>query len=269
MRALTGFTLSIWLIGHAQAHYIFSRLIVNNTESKDYEFIRPHIGKGTEEDYYGVLVPNQDPTFVSLRCGANGTQTGNITKTITIHAGDKVGFRVGEPHFKYANYPYDIPRTYHPGPGSAWLSKAPNDDLDSYTGDGDWFKILEVVGRTEQSMPILPDPTYKHLYQWGLYLSSSWNFTIPATTPPGKYLLRFEQVFPWITDSVYKGSGPEYFANCAQVNIINEGTVGTPQPLVKIPGVYTPKQPEFEIDIWDKKLDVGKFKYPKPSVWKG
>ena len=30
---------------------------------------------------------------------------------------------------------------YHPGPAQVWLSRAPNDDLRTYQGDGDWFKI--------------------------------------------------------------------------------------------------------------------------------
>jgi hypothetical protein len=31
---------------------------------------------------------------------------------------------------------------YHDGPGQIYLSRAPNDDLESYEGgDGDWFKI--------------------------------------------------------------------------------------------------------------------------------
>lgn len=41
---------------------------------------------------------------------------------------------------------------YHPGFASAWLSKSPTDDLMSYIGDGDWFKIMVVTGRTEQSL---------------------------------------------------------------------------------------------------------------------
>lgn len=43
---------------------------------------------------------------------------------------------------------------YHPGFASAWLSKSPTDDLNAYTGDGDWFKILSVTNRTEQSIPV-------------------------------------------------------------------------------------------------------------------
>lgn len=30
---------------------------------------------------------------------------------------------------------------YHPGPAQVWLSRAPNDDLKAYHGDGDWFKV--------------------------------------------------------------------------------------------------------------------------------
>jgi len=32
---------------------------------------------------------------------------------------------------------------YHPGPASAWMSKAPG-ELDTYEGDGEWFKIAAV-----------------------------------------------------------------------------------------------------------------------------
>ena len=30
---------------------------------------------------------------------------------------------------------------YHPGPAQVWLSRAPNEDLRAYHGDGDWFKV--------------------------------------------------------------------------------------------------------------------------------
>jgi len=33
---------------------------------------------------------------------------------------------------------------YHPGVGQAYLSK-PTGDLESYTGDGDWFKIDSIT----------------------------------------------------------------------------------------------------------------------------
>lgn len=39
---------------------------------------------------------------------------------------------------------------YHPGPAQGYLSKATNNDLSTYKGDGDWFKIGEygVLNRT-------------------------------------------------------------------------------------------------------------------------
>lgn len=62
---------------------------------------------------------------------------------------------------------------YHPGFASAWLSKSPTDDLDSYTGDGDWFKILSVTGRTDQSLDF-SDPENAIYYDpykapWGTF----------------------------------------------------------------------------------------------------
>jgi hypothetical protein len=62
------------------------------------------------------------------------------------------------------------PNLYHPGPATAWLSKAPG-KLDEYEGDGEWFKILSVVGRTEQS--VVPDDDYYWKQQWGTYEARS------------------------------------------------------------------------------------------------
>jgi hypothetical protein len=141
------------------------------------------------------------------------------------------------------------------------------DDLENYEGDGDWFKILSVTGRTEQSLDFT-DPEwapwtdyYKGV--WGTFHLDSvshnlpltsgissiplpsislttrkrqYNFTIPVTTPPGKYLLRFEHVFP-------NEDNAQFFLNCAQIEVVNDGEVGTPGPLAKLPGAYTRGQP--------------------------
>ena len=62
------------------------------------------------------------------------------------------------------------PNLYHPGPATAWLSPAPG-SLNQYAGDGEWFKILSVVGRTEQSEP--PNDEYFWKHQWGTYQAKS------------------------------------------------------------------------------------------------
>jgi hypothetical protein len=61
-------------------------------------------------------------------------------------AGSEVGFRVS---WDGSNSP--IPTFYHTGPGQVYLSRAPDDDLEHYRGDGDWFKIAKVgaVGKDE------------------------------------------------------------------------------------------------------------------------
>src|SRR6185295_8728628 len=73
-------------------------------------------------------------------------------KTAIINAGDTVGFGVGEPVIHGPGVEVKETGTiYHPGYGSAWMSKAPSDDLDGYDGSGEWFKILQIAGPTEQS----------------------------------------------------------------------------------------------------------------------
>lgn len=130
--------------------------------------------------------------------------------------------------------PWDrYPNLYHPGPATAWLSRAPG-VLQDYEGNGDWFKILSVVGRTEQSVP--PDDNMVWKHQWGMYQATNWTFAIPPSTPTGDYLLRFEHIYPLPVDSLH---GAQFYVNCAQVKIVNPSTAGTPNPLVNIPGVYT------------------------------
>ena len=53
-------------------------------------------------------------------------------------------------------------------------------------------------------------------------------FTIPETTPPGQYLLRMEQIYPWPNRS-----NTQMFVECAQVDVKGVGG-GTPGPLVHL-----------------------------------
>ncbi|KAF3056224.1 extracellular glycosyl hydrolase family 78 protein [Daldinia childiae] len=208
-----------------------------------------------------LVSPNTDPDSLDLRCGRNASLPFSQVKTATVQAGDVIGFGAGEPMG-------DTKATmYHPGIGSAWLSKSPIDDLQKYAGDGDWFKILSVTGRTEQSLDYsLPENSrYYDQYKsvWGTFRLDSYNFTIPKTTPPGKYLLRFEHYFPNIIDT-------QFYVNCAHVEIVNPDTeVGTPGPLVDIPGVYTRGQPDVYFNYFDLQFNISTFTGPEPSVWSG
>jgi hypothetical protein len=53
-------------------------------------------------------------------------------------AGSEVGFRVSR---DYSRTWREGAEFVHPGPVQIYLSRSPNDDLEDYRGDGDWFKI--------------------------------------------------------------------------------------------------------------------------------
>ncbi|KAF2122408.1 glycoside hydrolase [Lophiotrema nucula] len=260
MHLSTLFTLS--LLSIVDAHYLFGRLIFENRWTDTWEYIR-EITPYKTTDAAALVYPNTDPDSNDVRCGRNAsTAWSKAIKTAVIKAGDTVGFGAGEPYIAG----WDKGRMYHPGFGSAWLSRAPTDDLIAYTGDGDWFKILQIVNRTEQSVNftkegLKPDPVKM---MWGTYLADSWNFTIPAKTPAGKYLLRFEHIFANRQDS-------QFYVNCAHIEIVNPSQiVGTPGPLVKIPGVYVRGQPDVYFSTYDYALDpTMTFVPPKPVVWTG
>ncbi|KAI0856166.1 lytic polysaccharide monooxygenase [Xylaria cubensis] len=253
------------LLGSVQAHYLFGRLILDGQWTKTWEYIReiqPRIDSIPE---LALVYPMTDPDSVDLRCGRNASDFQGAVKTATVQAGDLVGIAAGEPMLAGDIKPW----MYHPGFASAWLSKAPSDDLDAYTGDGDWFKILSVTNRTEQSLNF-SDPWAAQYYDqfkaiWGTYRLDSYNFTIPKTTPPGKYLLRFEHIFPNRVDA-------QFYVSCAQIEVTNpNANVGTPAPLVKIPGIYKRDQSDVYFDVYGYALannySADNFVAPAPVVW--
>lgn len=78
----------------------------------------------------------------NITCGRAAFDSAPRTETADVLAGSEVGFRVsadGNGNRNSANPPY--PNFWHPGPAQIYLSRAPNDELRSYKGDGDWFKI--------------------------------------------------------------------------------------------------------------------------------
>ncbi|KAF2176217.1 hypothetical protein K469DRAFT_755851 [Zopfia rhizophila CBS 207.26] len=70
-------------------------------------------------------------------------------------------------------------KIYPPRPREVYLSRT-SGELETYKGDGEWFKIQEYgVGDAKD---------------WGSNGNDEFmNFTIPKPTPPGKYLLWVEQ----------------------------------------------------------------------------
>jgi hypothetical protein len=84
-------------------------------------------------------------------------------------------------------------------------------ELNDYEGDGDWFKI-ETIGASNGK-------------QWDIggyavkgYSERQMNFTIPETTPPGKYLMRVEHLN---ISPFYKST--EMYVNCAHIEVSGPG----------------------------------------------
>ncbi|KAF2829115.1 hypothetical protein CC86DRAFT_436897 [Ophiobolus disseminans] len=268
----------------------FDRLLVNNTWSQPWEYIRPispstPVPSPTDYDY---ITPLTDPSSPILRCGR--TTSPYNTNTAIIQAGSTVGFTVnttvGLPIPNAPQMPWDLyPNLYHPGPASAWLSRVPaSSSLDTYAGEGDWFKIHSAVRRTPQSVP--PTDAYVWKHQWATYQATNWTFSIPASTPSGEYLLRFEHIYPLPVESL---QGAQFYVNCAQVRIVGDGR-GVPGPVVGIPGVYEFGQKGmcvcgggrewdfadlvyaeiyFYADVGNETYDIGDFVEPAPAVWLG
>ena len=65
------------------------------------------------------------------------------------------------------------------------MSKAPG-SVKSYEGDGDWFKIFE-QGVCKQGVDFTRDA-------WCTWDKDRIEFTVPAGTPDGEYLIRSEHV---------------------------------------------------------------------------
>lgn len=75
----------------------------------------------------------------NMTCGRIAFESMERTEIADVVAGEEIGFRTMSN--AEVNYSGSYGFFYHPGPGQVWLSRAPNDDLKAYRGDGDWFKI--------------------------------------------------------------------------------------------------------------------------------
>ena len=219
----------------AEAHYIFNILIVNGKRI------------GGEYDYFRRNSNSYNPAFPEivttndLRCN-KGAKPGT-TKTYDVKAGDKIGFKL-----------FNNEMIEHPGPGFVYMSMAPNGtNVKDYDGSGDWFKAYEVglCGKNPGSDG-----------NWCSYQKDRLEFTIPPKTPPGEYLVRVEHI------GLHEGhkNRAQFYIECTQLRISGEGG-GTPNPLVKIPGIYKDQDPGIHYDKWVSKPAA--YVMPGPALWDG
>ncbi|KAF2476301.1 uncharacterized protein BDR25DRAFT_209767, partial [Lindgomyces ingoldianus] len=197
--------------------------IVNNTISTEWQYIREIANCYNKAPLLSSL-PVRSPNDPAIVCGSDANAHPQI-ETATIIAGDEVGFMVSPPWTEF-DWQTVI---WHPGPGQIFLSKSPTENISAYDGSGDWFKIGYAGPENSTT--------------WSLLGKYGMNVTIPRMTPPGKYLMRFEQFQP----------GPEFgdtpfFVACAHVEILGRGRgrVGR-RHLVRFPGAYNISEPSTSI----------------------
>lgn len=244
MKAFTTLSTILSAAGLAQAHYTFDRLVVNGQETRSWEYIR----ENTRAEKYmptkflntiGKVTPND----ADFRCNEGSFTNAEKSKVYEVGPGDELSMVLA----------YGA-KMEHPGPAQIYMSKAPGSVI-QYEGDGDWFKIKEeiVCGSTADG---LQDT------DWCTWGKDRLTFTIPEGTPAGEYLVRAEHV------GLHRAhvDETEFYYACAQVKVSGNGS-GSPSPLVKFPGAYSPTDPGIAFSIW-----AGKREYPYnigPEVWAG
>ena len=221
-----------------EAHYRFSKLQHNGVLSGDWEYMR--------ENSNGIMPTKQ---FLrdsdDFRCNSGSFANAGKTKVKKVMPGDQIGFQL----WYYATM-------RHPGPLTIHMSRAPG-DVRQYRGDGDWFKVKQMIICRQPSNGYLQDT------DWCTWDQSTVSFTLPKDTPPGQYLVRVEHIAIHGAQS----GDTEFYFECAQIEVGGNGN-GKPGPMVKIPGLYDKNDPALRFFIY------GARSYPytnvgKHSVWTG
>jgi hypothetical protein len=89
------------------------------------------------------------------------------------------------------------------------------------------------------------------------------NATIPASVPDGEYLLRVEQIALHMAMQANKA---QFYIACSQIQITGGG-VGTPGPMVALPGAYKSNDPGILVNL--NAIQPDAYKPPGPAVWSG
>ncbi|OCL02080.1 lytic polysaccharide monooxygenase [Glonium stellatum] len=210
------------------AHYRWTSLIVNGTTTGAFYYVRQNTNYNS---------PLTDVTSNDIRCNTGTLASGPTTNVATVIAGSTVGMALDQTIF-------------HIGPLLAYLSKAPS-DIHTYDGSGAWFKIAQ-TGPSFSSGAI----------SWPTQVSQ-YTFKIPASTPPGLYLLRVEHIAVHSAKTV---DGAQFYIACAQIDVRGSGG-GAPAPTVSLPGAYSSSDPGILFN--DYYPIPTSYTMPGPAVWAG
>ncbi|TFK18586.1 hypothetical protein FA15DRAFT_683251 [Coprinopsis marcescibilis] len=217
----------------ASAHYTFPSLVVNGQNTAQWQYVR-------RTNNYQTNGPVQSVSSGDFRCYNSATRA--TAQTYTVEAGSTVGFATNQP-------------VSHSSTTNIYMARAPSGvNVTSWDGSGNvWFKVHEVTAITNGGSSI-------RFPSAGV---SSITFALPPALPSGEYLMRMENI---ALHSASGFGGAQFYISCAQLNVVNGG-IGTPGPLVSIPGVYTGREPGIMINIY---YPVPKtYEQPGPALWTG
>ncbi|KAH7109658.1 putative endoglucanase [Dendryphion nanum] len=230
------------IVQYVSAHYFFDTLIIDGKETKANQYVRQNTrpAKYNPTKWENVR-DDMTPDLTDFRCNKGAFESAGRTEVAEIKAGAKLAMKLA------------VGATMqHPGPGLVYMSKAPS-SVKTYQGDGDWFKIFE-----EKVCNKAGDFTKD---AWCTWDKNQIEFTVPAGTPDGEYLIRTEHIG---VHGAHVGQAEFYFS-CAQVKVTGGGS-GTPGPTVKFPGAYKKGDPSFNFSIYG---GFKEYPMPGPAVWTG
>ncbi|KAI6831863.1 hypothetical protein KC340_g9872 [Hortaea werneckii] len=209
----------------ASAHYTFSKIAVNGeVQGSDWTYIREHT-RGYMPTKVQEILEND------FRCQPGGDSGAN-TQVLAVNAGDEVDFQGA----------FGMTSIEHPGPAQVYFSKAPGDDVQSYAGDGDWFKVREALLCSSPAAGA--DLTKEAWCTWG---EDGIKFEVPSNIPSGQYLVRVEHI-P-LHGAQGSPDGAEYYYSCGQLEVT--GSSGEiPAETGQIPGMIQPDDEAVIFNIW-------------------
>ncbi|KAI1778668.1 glycoside hydrolase family 61 protein [Hypoxylon cercidicola] len=220
------------LTGAAQAHYHFSKLVINGQpEAAEWTSIRQTKNYQTNAGVTDVNSPD-------MRCYQMKAGTG----TATVAAGETLGFLA-------------LSAVTHFGPVQFYAARVPDGaDINTWEAAGNvWFKIGSIT-----AVP----PMGSSEATWPAYNKKQVDVVIPKNMPSGKYLIRVESIALHQAQSV---GGAQIYLSCAQVEVTGGGS-GKPGPLVAFPGAYKASDPGL---IWSYYPIPTSYTAPGPAVWTG
>ncbi|KAF2663812.1 glycoside hydrolase family 61 protein-like protein [Microthyrium microscopicum] len=222
------------LAATAQAHYKFSKLVINGVpEAKEWTAVRQTKSYQSNQGVDNVSSPD-------MRCFQR--QPG--TATARVATGEKLGFAASA-------------EVNHIGPVSFYMAKVPEGaNINTWEPAGKvFFKVgaIDAVGAPKLTSTAAT---------WPAYTKKIVDFTVPKALPNGKYIVRVESIA--LHQASYKGGAQIYLA-CGQVEVTGGGN-GKPSPLVAFPGAYNADDPGLSWSYYPVRTS---YTAPGPPVWHG